>query len=291
MAKKFNFKSKSLWKKIGLGCLCGVVGLGAIMGVGALLNKAEEETTKVINPTYAVGGLTEQGAYLDTKTSIYTENAFGCQGLDIEMDFKNNVSYRVYFYDIDNNFLSSTDILTENYDETTTPEYASYARIVITPNDDDSISWYEKNGYADQLTIEVNKEQNPYVFYSSILNKSATHTKVTTLGRGRYNPTSGFSSSTTSSWYFTEFDTQDNSEMIIKLKTGTPTNKVTDGSSTLPAMLYYDLDNNKQLDGGLTYTALFEENGYTYYSFNVSSVGNIAFSLDYDTEKLDVWTR
>lgn len=159
MAKKFNFKSKSLWKKIGLGCLCGVVGLGAIMGVGALLNK-EDETTKVINPTYAIGGLTEQGAYLDTKASIYTENAFECQGLDIDMDFKNNVSYRVFFYDEDNDFLSSTPKLSENYDETTTPMFAKYARIVITPNDDDEIKWHEKNGYANQLEIEVNKEQN-----------------------------------------------------------------------------------------------------------------------------------
>ena len=291
MAKKFNLKNKSLWKKIGIGAVAGVLGLGAVMGVGALLEKQEEVTTKNIHLSYEVGGLTEDGKYLETKESIYTKDAFECQGLDVDLAFNNNVSYRVYFYDNDNNFLSSTDTLTENYDETTTPKYASYARIVVTPNDDDKISWYEVNGYAKQLEIEVNKEQNPYVFYSSILDKSATYTKVKTLGRGRYNPSSGFSSSTTSSWYFTEFDTQDNSEMIIKLKTGTPTNKVTDSGSTLPAMLYYDLDNAKQLDAGLTYTALFEEDGYTYYSFNVSNVGNIAFSLDYHTENLDIWTR
>ena len=159
MAKKFNFKNKSLWKKIGIGACCGVLGLGAVMGVGALLNNQEEVTTKNINPTYAVGGLTEDGKYLETKESIYTKDAFACQGLDIDLAFNNNVSYRVFFYDADNNFISATENLTENYDENTTPIASTYARIVITPHDDDKVSWYEVNGYSKQLEIEVNKEQ------------------------------------------------------------------------------------------------------------------------------------
>jgi len=156
MAKKL---SKKTWKNIGLGCLAGVLGIGAVMGVGALLNR-EEDLTKTINPTYAVGGLTEDGRYLETEGSIYTKNAFECQGLDVTLDFDNNVSYRIFFYDEDTDFISATEKQTGNYDETTTPVFARYARIVITPNDDDKISIFEKNGYAKQLTIEVNKEQN-----------------------------------------------------------------------------------------------------------------------------------
>ena len=153
-----KFKNKKLWKKIGIGAVAGVLGIGAIMGVGALLNK-EDETTKIINPTYAIGGLTEQGEYLETKESIYTKDAFECQGLDIDIDFKHNVTYRIFFYDEDNEFLSSTEKLDKNYDESTTPEQSVYARIVITPNEDDEIKWYEVNGYADQLQIEVNIDQ------------------------------------------------------------------------------------------------------------------------------------
>ena len=155
---KFNLRSKQTRKEIlsiGLGILFTV---GAVIGISALTSKSEE-TTKEINPKYAIGGLTEDGKYLETEESIYTKDAFECQGLDIEMDFKNNVSYRVFFYDEDTNFISATEKLTENYDESTTPLISKYARIVITPNDDDKISWYEKNGYANQLTIEVNKEQ------------------------------------------------------------------------------------------------------------------------------------
>ena len=82
--KKFNLKSKKTWKNIGLGCLAGVLGVGALMGAGALLNR-EEDLTKTINPTYAIGGLTEQGRYLETEGSIYTKDAFGCQGFDVAL--------------------------------------------------------------------------------------------------------------------------------------------------------------------------------------------------------------
>ncbi len=161
MAKKINFKSKSLWKKIGLGVLAGVVLIGAVFGVTALFRKAEEETQKEISPSWAIGGLTEDGAYLETKESIYTKDAFECYGLKTTLDFDNNISYRLFFYNEDNSFLESTSKLTDAFDSSKTnmPGETKYCRIVITPNEDSKISWYEKSGYANQLTIKVNKDQ------------------------------------------------------------------------------------------------------------------------------------
>ena len=159
--KKFNFKSMKTWKKVLLVGLAGLTLVGAVAGIGALLNKAEEDT-KIINPSYAIGGLTEQGQYLETKESIYTKNAFGCQGLDVELAFDNNISYRIFFYNNDNDFISATKKQTSNYDEDLTPINAVSCRVVITPNDDDKISWYEINDYAKQIEISVNKEQTPY---------------------------------------------------------------------------------------------------------------------------------
>ena len=160
--KKINWKSKKTWKNILCVTLACVTIVGALVGLSALFRKADENT-KEINPTYVIGGLTEQGKYLETEESIYTKDAFECQGLDIELDFRSNISYRVFFYDKTNNFLSSTSKLVDNYDETTTPTMAQFARIVITPNEDDKISWYEKNGYADQLTITIGKVQKDTV--------------------------------------------------------------------------------------------------------------------------------
>lgn len=155
--KKINWKSKKTWKNalvIGLACLTII---GAFVGLGSLV-KRSEETTKEIKPSYAIGGLTENGQYLETEKSIYTKNAFECQGLDIDLAFDNNISYQVFFYDEDGDFLEKTSKLTTNYDKGV-PFLSTHARIVITPNDDDKISWYEKSGYAKQLTISVNKEQ------------------------------------------------------------------------------------------------------------------------------------
>ena len=159
MAKrKFNFKSMKTWKKALVIGLAGLTLVGAIAGLSTLFRE-DEETTKVIKPKYEIGALTDTGRYLETNESIYTKDAFECQGLDIDLAFDNNISYRVYFYDKDNDFYASTTLLTDNYDEKITPLEAVTARIVITPNDDQKISWYEINNYANQLTINVNKEQ------------------------------------------------------------------------------------------------------------------------------------
>lgn len=187
-----KIKNKKLWKNIGIGCLTGALCLGAVAGLSALAKNAEEDT-KVIKPKYEIGALTGTGRYLETEESIYTKDAFECDGLDIELDFRSNVSYMVYFYDTENEFLSATSKLTANYDETQTPEKADFARIVITPKDDNKISWYEINGYANQLTISVNKEQTPYVaknFYELDSTTIGKEFKITN-GVGEYvdNPT------------------------------------------------------------------------------------------------------
>lgn len=155
--RNINWKSKKTWKNILVIGLAVITLIGAIVGLTALFRKSEE-TTKEISPSWAIGGLTETGAYLKTKESIYTKDAFECKGLNVKIDFDNNVSYRIFFYDYDDNFVSSTSKLTANYNEDIDVLVKS-ARIVITPNDDSKISWYEKNSYAKQLTISVDKEQ------------------------------------------------------------------------------------------------------------------------------------
>ena len=157
MAKKINFKSKKTWKQILIIALSCLLLVGAIMGITALFRQ-REETTKTISPSYAIGGLTETGTYLDTEESIYTKDAFECDGMEIIPVFENNISYRVFYYNYNNEFLSSTEELTGKY-SALRPELARYCRIVITPNDDQEIKWYEVNGYAKQLEISVYKEQ------------------------------------------------------------------------------------------------------------------------------------
>lgn len=153
-----KYKTKNTLKSILAIGLAVVAAVGAAFGISALVKKTEE-TTKEINPKFEIGGLTEEGKYLETKESIYTKDLFECKGLNVEPAFDSDVSYRIFFYDYNDAFVSATAKLTANYEEEV-DVFVKSARIVITPNDDSSISWYEKSGYAKQLTIKVNKDQD-----------------------------------------------------------------------------------------------------------------------------------
>ena len=156
MAKKIKF-TKNTFKKIGAVLLAGALGIGAIFGI-AKLGEVLDTETKTIYPTYSVGGLkTTDGKYTETTDSIYTKEAFECQGLKITPDFDSNVSYEVFFYDSNEQFISSSGKQTDFYENV--PSFTKYARIQITPLEDDKVSWYETSKYANQLKVEVNKEQ------------------------------------------------------------------------------------------------------------------------------------
>lgn len=145
---------KSTLKTIGIVLACVLI-VGALIGIFALFDKKANETETTIHPTYAVGGLTANGRFEDTKGSIYTKDAFECMGIKTTLAFDSNVSYKIYFYNEDEEFINATSKLTGNYNSR--PESAKYARIVITPNDDENVSWYEVGKYSKQLTIQVDK--------------------------------------------------------------------------------------------------------------------------------------
>ena len=156
---KINFKSKKMWKDILVITLSCIAIVGVFFGIFAVSEKLDEQTTRTIHPSYGIGGLTEDGKYLETENSIYTRNAFECQGLTITPNFDCTVSFRVYFYDGNNNFIRATEEMRENFDDSSVPYFAEFARIVITPDDDEKIGLLEISSYANQLSMKVNKTQ------------------------------------------------------------------------------------------------------------------------------------
>lgn len=153
---KFNSKIKKNWKKVLTIGLSAILVGGAVFGIVRISEKTDD-THKKISLTYEVGGINEKGVYEEREDSIYTKNAFGCQGLRITADFEVDVSYQVFFYNADKEFLESTSVQAEDYEGA--PSSATYARLMIMPEDDEKILWYEVGTYANQLTIEVSKEQ------------------------------------------------------------------------------------------------------------------------------------
>lgn len=169
-----KYKTKKIFKNVSLGLL-GIGAIGAV-GVGAskLVDYVKDDT-KSLHLTYDVGGLGTDGKYVDDESTIYTKEKFACEGLKATLDFDNEINYKIFYYDILDNFISSTGVLTDGYSETT-PLNGAYARIMITPtNDEDNkISFVEKYTYGNQLNLKVNKNaesnvKNKYLSYKGQL--------------------------------------------------------------------------------------------------------------------------
>lgn len=152
-----RIKTKGIIKKIAL-VLAGVVALSAVgFGVAKLVEFVKDDL-KTISPVFDVGNLGTDGKFVDDESTLYTKEAFACDGLQIKLDFDNQIEYQIYFYDDLDNFVESTEVLSAAYSDTV---HDGYARIVIMPtnDEDEKISLTERVTYPGQMTIKVAKEQ------------------------------------------------------------------------------------------------------------------------------------
>ena len=173
-------KTKQTLKTI----LLGALGIGAIVGVASGVNTLVEKNDtelKTIYPTFEVGGLrTEDGKYEKSDKTLYTKNAFECQGLQIKLAFDNYIDYQVFFYEDDGDFISASSVISGN-ETIDIPLTATHARLELTPNwsemgedyakeKDQIVKWYETTKYSSQIEVKVNKEQSE-IEYVSFMNK------------------------------------------------------------------------------------------------------------------------
>lgn len=287
-------KTKDLITKIASVVLvvATVVGIGALFG-HFVSNKADEDGRVVINPSYEIGGLTAYGKYEETKESIYTKEAFKCDGLNIESQFDSTITYQVFFYDSLGNFVDSSASL-EGYYTEEIPTGSSYARIVITPkwdkdtkDDDKKINIFQVNKYAKQLTVKVNAEQRDDVKKFQDTLEEYTEVELSVLGAGMYiTDTCTFSSDASSPWYFYDvIDTSSTDNILVKVPTELLTAKVNFDSSSMDALVYYDLTNKtylfvETLIASAIYSVEFTDSTYTYFKLNVSNVNEIVLAVN-----------
>ena len=141
----------------------------AVLLIGGIIFacvKFFDRDTKTISMfEFEVGAIDENGDYKQDKQSICTKEMFSCAGLNVEPSFEYSGTYRIFFYNMDRDFICSTESLTNVYTEEI-PAAARYARVMITPDaplDEDassfSINYFEKFGYAREVTISVSKNQ------------------------------------------------------------------------------------------------------------------------------------
>lgn len=130
--------------------------IGAVGILAVRLNKSI--TTKTIPATaYGIGSIDDSGKVVKSSEHIYTKDYITVDGLKVTVKEKADVQYKLYFYDADKTFLStSLSWLAKDFDGVI-PESAKYVRVVISPVDDTEVTILEIIGYANQLTVTVNK--------------------------------------------------------------------------------------------------------------------------------------
>ena len=136
-----------------------VIGLiGAVITLFVMLDR-QTTITEIGAEAYTIAALDDSGEQTDGDTSIVTRNAVTTDGLKVAIADDATVTYALYSYDADGEFVSKTADLSADFDGSAIPENAETAKIVITPtaDEDGKVDLTEVLGYAGQVTVTVNR--------------------------------------------------------------------------------------------------------------------------------------
>ena len=141
-----------------------VAAFSLIMGFTSNSGKVDKDGRVEVDLSWEVGALNTTGKYLEADDKLYNKTAFKCKGLTVKLDFDANVKYQIFYYNEDEVFISSTEVLDASYTDQE-PQGAVYARIVISPvfgSDvaEPSIKIWEKASYTKQLFVKVYNNQD-----------------------------------------------------------------------------------------------------------------------------------
>ena len=159
MSKKYKTKTRT--KKIVAAIVAGVLAIAALAGIIALFRPNTKDEKIKINPAFSVGALDESGAYEKSESTLYTKDAFAAEGLETKVDFDATISYQLFYYDENVEFLSASGTLNVNH-VAELPEGTEYARVMIMPDwtgvevEDQEIGALDKSKYTSQIEFWVN---------------------------------------------------------------------------------------------------------------------------------------
>lgn len=134
-----------------------VVLIGVTVFLGIKANRATAE--RIGGEAYEIGLLNEEGKEQEGETSIRMRKGVTVEGLQCAPKEGAKIKYRLFFYDKDGKFISASEEMTAEY-EGTVPETAKTVKVMITPtaDEDGKVSFVEVLGYANQLSVTVNKK-------------------------------------------------------------------------------------------------------------------------------------
>ena len=162
--KQFVKSDKTKW----LAVVLAFVMLTAAVVVLFVKVSKQEETTEVLSArAFSVGLLNDATGRLPSnedkvdKGGLATDEYYSFEGLKIVIAKNATVKYQVNYYD-DEKFFLIAQTFTEDFNSLnifSEAKRAKYVKIEIIPTEDDDgkIGFFEKSGYAKQLTITVAK--------------------------------------------------------------------------------------------------------------------------------------
>ena len=153
-------RSNIKWKITIISFIMSVIMFTAF--VVGLFNPPGSTTETVGVLGYAIGNIDEDGKIVQSYKSMYMKNMQSTSGLEIDLnDETSMITYRVVFYDEDKEFISTTEVLDDDYDTSLTPEEAKFFRVIITPNqvdgDDVVVTALNISKFVKQLAVTYNK--------------------------------------------------------------------------------------------------------------------------------------
>ena len=114
------------------------------------------ETKTMSSTAYHIGTIDDGGKIVDSRKSIYSDMKT-TESMEITLDEDSQITYKVVFYDENEDFISMSETLETDFDTTATPENAEYFRVVITPNqidgEDTIVNIFNMGKYTKMLNV------------------------------------------------------------------------------------------------------------------------------------------
>ena len=152
-------RSKKAFITSVVACVVSVVTALAVL-LGIVNNAVTTKTLKGVD--FERGSLDANGKYVESNENLVSMDMNTVDGLIIEINEDATVSYKLAFYNEDEEFVSMTESLTENFDTENIPAEAKYFKVVITPNQVDGenvkVNVLNQNKFVKQLKVTFARE-------------------------------------------------------------------------------------------------------------------------------------
>lgn len=132
-----------------------VLVVSAVISLGVRLGQSQTYAY-LGHDDYVVGTLDNTGAFTKNGGSFVTEDYYEVDGLAVTVKENAELSYKLYFFNEDKEFISATNNFCVTYNGVI-PEDAAFFKISIDPTNDDDISIYDIMNFSSQVEVKYYK--------------------------------------------------------------------------------------------------------------------------------------